>query len=253
MINPSAFQAALELNAAKYEVCPDVHGEDFIFQFLVNNPSFPSKESAIAYYFADADRSSKKFDELVSKFLKTDFRPISVLEFASGYGCVTRHLKKCDNYRVFPCDIHGQAIDFIKRHLDMDALRSTRVPEEFRPEIKFDVVFALSFFSHMPHSTWGRWMAALSAALRPGGIIIFTTHGRQSIKYFGKVDFDEKGYWFRTGSEQKDLDIAEYGQTIVTPRYVFNEVETRARLKPLFYQEAFWWDHQDTYIFGQAS
>ena len=86
--------------------------------------------------------------------------PFKLLEFASGYGCVTRHIKKNPDYDVVSCDIHPQAVDFLRSRIDVKAIQSMHVPEEFAPVDKFDVVFALSFFSHMPKSSFGRWLRA---------------------------------------------------------------------------------------------
>ena len=92
-------------------------------------------------------------------------RPIKLLEFASGYGCVTRHLKKNPAYDVVSCDIHPQAVDFLSSRLKVKAIQSVHTPEEFATVDKFDVAFATSFFSHMPKSSFGRWLKALYNSL----------------------------------------------------------------------------------------
>ena len=69
----------------------------------------------------------------------------------------------------------------------------------------------------MPDTTWFRWLQTLYNAVSPGGLFIFTTHGYQSKKYFGFPALNEQGYWFLPSSEQLDLDVHQYGQTIVSP------------------------------------
>jgi hypothetical protein len=51
-------------------------------------------------------------------------------------------------------------------------------------------------------------------------------------------------------SEQKDLDVHEYGQTIVTIDYVVNQVFSRIGGGGVFkmIRPAFWWEHQDLYV-----
>ncbi len=228
---------------------PDIHKDDFIFQFLITNPSFLSKEDAINYYFKDGETSSQKLKLLITKLLKPlPARDISILEFASGYGCVTRHLAMHRDYKVTPCDIHPAAIAFIAERMGLLPLPSAHKPEKFISTKSYDVVFALSFFSHMPDATWARWLAALFKAVEPGGLLIFTTHGRISAKFFGAPALNKDGYWFRTESEQADLDINEYGQTIVSPGYVFSKIASLPEAWPCFYEEAYWWDHQDVYV-----
>jgi 2-polyprenyl-3-methyl-5-hydroxy-6-metoxy-1,4-benzoquinol methylase len=47
-------------------------------------------------------------------------------------------------------DIHQQAIQFIQEKLKTEAVLSASRPEDLDLNRAFDVVFALSFFSHMP-------------------------------------------------------------------------------------------------------
>lgn len=121
-------------------------------------------------------------------------------------------------------------------------------PDDFNHPSRYDVVFALSFFSHMPRSTWGRWLAALYASVLPGGVLIFTTQGQLSAKYFGSPPLSADGYWFGSNSEQKDLDLANYGQTIVTEDFVRREIADKLNLKTFIFREGFWWGHQDCYV-----
>ena len=77
----------------------------------------------------------------------------------------------------------------------------------------------------MPDTTWFRWLQTLYNAVSPGGLFIFTTHGYQSKKYFGFPALNERGYWFLPSSEQLDLDVHQYGQTIVSPSYVCDKIK----------------------------
>ena len=71
-------------------------------------------------------------------------------------------------------------------------------PEDFRPSEQFDVVFALSFFTHMPKSTFGRWLARLPRG-PPSGQLAFTTHGLKKCTDFAikPEDIPADGYWFQ--------------------------------------------------------
>lgn len=245
MTLPSELQQIVDQHAKEYAVSNVVHEKDFIFQFLMNHPGFQSKDHAVRYYFSDGENSARKFVSLISAFTT---KKCEVLEFASGYGCVSRHFKNRHDHSFVACDIHPEAIALIADKIGMEALLSSQLPETFNAPRAFDVVFALSFFSHMPHATWGRWIKSLIRALKGDGLFVFTTHGRQSVKYFGEVQFDERGYWFRADSEQKDLSPWDYGQTIVLPRYVFSELEKITNASLVFFQEAYWWGHQDVYV-----
>ena len=74
---------------------------------------------------------------------------------------------------------------------------------------QFDAVFALSFFSHLPITTWARWLVRLVQAARPGGFVIFTTHGLKTPLPDGFV-IPSTGIGFFPMSEQGDLPGDQY-------------------------------------------
>lgn len=248
MIDPIDHALTINKVAKELDVHSNIHIEDFIWQFLIGNDVFPTREDAVNYYFNDAKNSAKLLDELIGSFLSETKGPVRLLEFASGYGCVTRHLLKNPKLKVTASDIHPAAMKFIADKFRVPTVVSHSTPEKFDPKGEYDVAFALSFFSHMPDATWGRWLHQLLRTVRPGGLLIFTTQGQEGAKYFGYPKLDERGYWFDPSSEQHDLDTSEYGQTIVTPKYVFNQIDAISEATAVFFQRAYWWSTQDVYI-----
>src|SRR5262249_12403419 len=155
---PDGFtQEMLNLNQAaakRHGVESMVHPQDFIYWFCATHPSW-TIEQGIEYYFWDGGRSARHLAEGFSGLGLCATPPVNLLEFASGYGCVSRHLKKTPQLELFSCDIHPAATNFISDRLGVRSALSNSVPEHFCPAEKFDVVFALSFFSHMPRSSFG--------------------------------------------------------------------------------------------------
>jgi SAM-dependent methyltransferase len=237
--------------AARYSVSPEIHDDDFLLQFVMQHPAFPDPEQAIRYYFSDGAESAAKLRGIIARNMPATSSQsrYSLLEFAAGYGMVTRHLRGAlDGADIVSCDIHEQAVDFIRSALQAQAVGSRHRPEDLTFATSFDVVFALSFFSHMPEASFGRWLQALFAAVREGGLLVFTTHGLASQKNFGEIVVPESGYWFMANSEQDDLDAAEYGSALTTPDYVIGEVFRRLRAPIREFRHAFWWGHQDLYV-----
>jgi len=168
-----------------------------IFRFLIENKVFKSKQEAIRYYFYDGQNSAKQLMAFLSTYFKKEFSETTMLEFAPGYGCVTRHL--IDNFaveRLFCSDIHPEANSFLSQTFGVRTISSTVKPENFPLKYIFDVVFALSFFSHMPPHTWGDWLEKLFSLVNIEGLIIFTTHGLHSSQYFGNPMIPDDGIWF---------------------------------------------------------
>jgi len=230
-------------------VVPAIHPQDFIYWFCCRHPQ-QTLESAISYYFSDGANSAEKLDGIVTELGFEPGQAIELLEFASGYGCVTRHLKKHARWDVTSCDIHSEAIDFLDQQIGVKILQSARLPEQFATIKKYDVVFALSFFSHMPRSTFGRWLRALYGTLRAPGYLIFTTHGVKSCPCFGITpdDIPADGFLFRANSEQEDLDVVEYGSTLSTPDFVIKEIYRHVGAPIAMYKQAGWWGHQDLWV-----
>jgi glycosyltransferase involved in cell wall biosynthesis len=231
-------------------VTPAVHERDQILRFLLNHYVWSEEEGAIEYYFSDGRNSAERLASLLSQLNggNGDSPHGSLLEFASGYGCVTRHLTRVlPEVQVVSSDIHSAAVEFLNREIGVDAFLSSTSPEDFDPPGRFDAIFALSFFSHMPEATWKRWLAALGNCLAEDGVMIFTTQGLASRQYLGDPVIPERGFWFEPDSEQADLDTSEYGQTIVLTDYVRAQIEALG-LELRLHEPGYWWDHQDLYV-----
>ena len=242
----------LKLNqtaAVQHSVESAVHPQDFIYYFLCTHPLL-SLTGAIDYYFQDGATSARKLIDLVDGFGDLRRRPVKLLEFASGYGCVSRHLKKFGHIDVVSCDIHPEAIRFLADQIGVKTLLSAHVPEQFSTSEKFDVVFALSFFSHMPKTTFARWLRSLFETLDSPGYLIFTTRGLRACQDDGitEDDIPADGFWFVNRSEQHDLDTEEYGLTIVTPEFVKNVVRSETGATIVAYKYVGWWDNQDLWV-----
>jgi SAM-dependent methyltransferase len=234
---------------ARWNVIPDIHEEDFIFRYFYERKAYQTKDAAIHRYFELAEHSAQHLSKILSEYCKYDgTQRISLLEFASGYGAVTRHLRNVLPFvDLTACEIHSEAVTFLREKLKVRAIQSHSIPEQLVLPEKYDVVFALSFFSHMPKSTFSRWLTQLISFVKPGGCIIFTTHGLESRQFFPNFQFDESGFCFQPRSEQADLDTAEYGMTCVRPDYVFSLLREEPRNRLLYFQEGLWWKHQDVY------
>jgi SAM-dependent methyltransferase len=234
--------------AARFGVAAAIHPDDHIWNFVLGHPGFASREAAIAYYFADGAASADRFATLLDATTPAPDRPRDVLDFAAGYGCVTRHLAHNPTLSVTACDIHAEAVTFLLDALGVPAMPSSMCPEELALPRHYDAVLALSFFSHMPLATWARWLVRLSLPLRQGGVLVFTTHGAQSRRHFGNPTLPETGFWFRPDSEQPDLPSDSYGQTITTPDFVRAVIASMPWMELASWQEAAWWEHQDCWV-----
>jgi SAM-dependent methyltransferase len=228
--------------ASHYSVSPDIHEEDGIFTHVLN--SGVDRDEALRFYFINGADSAARLERIVGEFLKRPVSELTLLEFASGSGRITRHL--VNRWKdVSVCEIQESALVFLKETFDVAAYRSSHKPEKLDIGRKFDVVFALSFFSHMSDKTFPRWLARLSDLVAPGGLFIFTTHGRASIPHLVAMGYqpEARDFWF------SPVPSPQYGQTVVSPRYVENARAVAAPgMRTVYYREAEWDAHQDVYV-----
>ncbi|MBS0980984.1 class I SAM-dependent methyltransferase [Acetobacter thailandicus] len=250
-----------EKYAEKFSVVSHIHPKDYIFEYKIDkNPSpdlLQRDENETRSYFEDGAYSCRKLIGLLEEYnLFPADKPLELLEFASGYGCVSRHLATNKNIHLTSCDIHPAAVEFIQNELGVDSVLSAAQPENLKINKKFDVIFALSFFSHMPDATFGKWLMTLYSLLRPGGHLIFTTHGVDAYRAVNMPppvgdnwSVSTTGCWFYAGSEQKDLPGAEYGISLVPFEYatrLLNDLNCGQLIR--FERGAWWQGGQDLFI-----
>ncbi|WP_188394028.1 bifunctional 2-polyprenyl-6-hydroxyphenol methylase/3-demethylubiquinol 3-O-methyltransferase UbiG [Mesorhizobium sp. SARCC-RB16n] len=236
-------------------VSPRISQDDMLFDFLVRAVFTADHEKAIEAYFMGGEDCANRFAGLVHEYFPDG--PKNVLEFASGYGRVTRYARKVlQRTEWICCDIHPQAIAFLASELGIPGSVSSADPARWSVSTSFDVVFALSFLSHTPDKTFAAWVERLFSAVAPGGLLIFTTHGAVSLanmKRGGlKAEFDDRGFYWNSNSDQRDLSPDDYGTSAVTLRYVQSAVAPLHRAELVRFQQAFWWGHQDLYVIRKA-
>ena len=112
-----------------------------------------------------------------------------ILDFGCGCGRVIRHVHAMTGARCFGSDYNPQLVDWCKRNLRFAQFEVNGVspPLAFEKE-QFDVVYALSVFTHLPEELQGAWMAELSRVLRPGGHLLMTTHGESFVQYMSEAE-----------------------------------------------------------------
>jgi SAM-dependent methyltransferase len=230
--------------AVRYNVSGEIDPTDHIFWFLHAHPAIGA--SAVEHYFSDGRDCAVKLRKLIEQHLAGG--SVSILEFASGYGRVTRHLPNVlPEARCTACDIHEAAIRFISR-LGIEALQSCEAPEEFELGRSFDVVFALSFFSHAAPPIWARWLRRLVHHTAPGGLTIFTTHGERSRSQVAPGSTPGGDFIFLPHSEQPDLATEQYGTALTPLPFVYAQIASLETSRLIKFEEGYWWGHQDVYV-----
>jgi SAM-dependent methyltransferase len=113
----------------------------------------------------------------------------SVLDFGCGCGRVTRYWSDFPG-AVSGSDVSAKAVDWCRDNLGFASFEQNALPPPlaFHDE-SFDLVYALSVFTHLTTELQLAWRDELRRVLRPGGRLLLTTHGRS---YVPRLDAAER-------------------------------------------------------------
>lgn len=104
----------------------------------------------------------------------------ALLDFGCGCGRVVRHWAKLPETRVQGCDFNPYMIDWCRKALPFAGftLNGVAPPLEYADEA-FDLVYAVSVFTHLPEPLQLPWLRELARVVRPGGRLLLSLNGVQ--------------------------------------------------------------------------
>lgn len=101
----------------------------------------------------------------------------AILDFGCGCGRVLRRWRDLDA-RVCGSELNAAAVKWCRKHLPFAEVSVNRLePPLTYADASFDLVYALSVFTHLPVATQFAWRDELRRILRPGGHFLLTLHG----------------------------------------------------------------------------
>jgi SAM-dependent methyltransferase len=217
---------------------------DDIFRFFYNHPLAcnPVRE-----YLADGWRTLSELMLLMDAIDRPLTRVRSMLEFAAGFGRFTRHLAPLLPGRLTCSDLHPGSVDFLRERFGVAVFESADDPAKLAIPERYELVFVLSLFTHLPPAAWGAWLARLYAAVAPGGHLVLSVHSEEAAALQG-VTLGADGSFFLAMSESTALDRDIYGTTFTTRAFVEREVERALARRPALYREKAFWNGQDAVV-----
>lgn len=179
--------------------------------------------------YLDVGRScAKEINALLGTIGKSVGDFTSVLDFGCGSGRVLRYYRDLPaSCHLFGTDIDAEAIGWCKQHLPFAewAVNAPMPPTSYANQ-KFDLVYAISVFTHIDETMQDAWLTELKRITQPGAILLLTVQGE---------------FIYRKLSTQQQSQLAEKG-------FLYTLVRTgRFKLDglPDFYQNAF---HTRAYV-----
>jgi len=221
-----------------------IHPDDDIFRFIARSPG---SHNPVRDYLSDGWRTLSELMLLLEAVDQPLARTASVLEFACGHGRFTRHLAKVLPGRVTCADVVTDAVDFVRQQFGVQGFYSDMRPERLRFPERYELVFVLSLFTHLPVEAWRPWLQVLAGAVKPGGLLVLSFHNEPAAAEFG-VQFDDTGIFFQPDSESRALEGTQYGTTLTTRAVVEREVESALDRPILLYRDRAFWVGQDAVV-----
>jgi SAM-dependent methyltransferase len=212
----SVLLADLGLAAATVDLAVDARDE--MLGFLVKSHR-GDRDGALFQYF----QSGESIARCLAQVLRWRFgdlgRVRSLLDFASGYGRVTRFLvREVPAARVSVADVYADGVRFQAERFGVHAIVSAVRPEDFACAGRFDAILVTSLFTHLPEERFVAWLRVLLGLLEPGGLLAFSVHSPEVLPPGAGMPAD--GFLFVPASESGSLDTSDYGSTWVTPGFV---------------------------------
>ena len=143
------------------------------------------------------------------------------LDFGCGAGRISIPLRRSGIEDLWGVDPDRGAIRWLRRRFGPERFsESPRRPPLAFPDGSFDVVLAVSIFTHLDEADQFSWLAEISRLLRPGGVLIASTHGRELLVTRDDLDpgqiaqLDAAGFLFAPGdgtfNSNSTFHTAEY-------------------------------------------
>lgn len=107
--------------------------------------------------------------------------PLQILDWGCGLSRVVMHIPKLaePGSAVYACDINAQMIEFNQNtYKNVSYAISPYAPPTTYPNAHFDLIYALSVFTHIEASLQEAWVREIHRILKDNGVFLFTTHGK---------------------------------------------------------------------------
>lgn len=140
-----------------------------------------ARRSTVTAFLDSGAMEAQAIRELVARHGSPIDGMGSILDFGCGCGRIARHWAGLGEGRVSGCDSNRDLVLWCQHNLPfMDGRVNAAVPP-FPFDRRFDLIYAVSLFTHLSESAQEAWVDECRRALAPGGILLFTTLGNRYV------------------------------------------------------------------------
>jgi len=226
------------------EISCRVHPNDFLYAIASPEEYLTAGVSALHC-----------IDHILAQSAKHNVR--TILDFACGYGRVSRFLKsRFPGAEITVSDIDSAAVNFCSRTFAARPVISNLALTDLNLGNKFDLIWCGSLITHIDEPAATRLLKLFHDHLSPGGVCIFTTHGNEAKKFMEKYgltesaqrqvlsQFDECGYGYANYPGRDDM-----GVSLVSQQRMTAIASGAGRWNQTAFIDHGWHNRQDVYAF----
>lgn len=157
---------------------------------------------------------------------------LNVLDFGCGVGRVTLPFHHRHKQPRTVCDVDKDALAYVASAIPtINAVRTDYTPPTPFLDNAFDVVFAISVWTHLPEDLQMAWLGEIRRIVKPGGLALLTTSSFRALesrrgklpdwKDVTDAELTSAGFIFKKAGATKGV-TGTYGYALHTADYVRN-------------------------------
>jgi SAM-dependent methyltransferase len=130
-------------------------------------------------FIAQSYRAAETIDDVTRRVGRDLGGLEAILDFGCGCGRVMRRWSQLNGPALFGSDYNADLVAWCRDNLPFAhfVVNGLAPPLSFA-DGQFDLVYALSVFTHLTTGLQHEWISELERVIRPGGLLLLTTRGR---------------------------------------------------------------------------
>jgi SAM-dependent methyltransferase len=136
-----------------------------------------SSTSDLAWFYDSGRRSAESIRRILRAHDLELSRFRAILDFGCGCGRTMRHWQGLEGPTLHGTDYNPRLIAWCRAHLPFARFEVNDLAPPLPGRLRFDLIYALSVFTHLPPDLAAAWLQDLRRRLEPGGYLLVTTHG----------------------------------------------------------------------------
>jgi SAM-dependent methyltransferase len=166
-----------------------------------------SENNSIHNFLIVGERSVDCIESALQALGESVDKPLTVLDFGCGCGRTLAWLtKRFPGMKCSGTDTDQEAIAWCRANLPATFTVNRASPPLDATGSQFDLIYAISVFTHLDEPQQQAWLAEFARLLKPGGWLLLSVYGEHIWKVRPEAEeVIEQGFVFRTSMKHKGI------------------------------------------------